>query len=75
MRLDDVDDRDGARPRAPAISNLVSFDDGRALVTFIAVPVLRNDALNGIVYVGIEHRGWLDFLNRLSGRRAARRSR
>ena len=34
-------------------------------MTFVAVPVLRNDALNGIIYVGIEHRGWLDFLNRL----------
>ena len=50
--------------RAPAISNLVEFDQGRALVTFIAVPVLREDALHGIVYVGIEHRGWLEFLQR-----------
>src|SRR5688500_3594337 len=51
--------------RAPAVSNLVAFGAGRALVTFVAVPVLRADALNGIIYVGIEHRGWLDFFNRL----------
>jgi signal transduction histidine kinase/ActR/RegA family two-component response regulator len=48
--------------RAPAISNLVSFENGRVLVTFVAVPVLRKNRLNGIVYVGVEHRGWHDFL-------------
>ena len=50
--------------RAPAFSNLVPFNDGKALMTFIAVPVLREDALTGIVFVGIEHRGWLEFLKR-----------
>ena len=50
--------------RAPAFSNLVTFRDGKVLMTFIAVPVQREDALTGIVYVGIEHRGWLEFLKR-----------
>ena len=50
--------------RAPAFSNLVSSGDGKALLTFVAVPVVREDALIGIVYVGIEHRGWLEFLKR-----------
>jgi signal transduction histidine kinase/ActR/RegA family two-component response regulator len=63
MKLDEATARAVLTERAPAISNLVAFDDGRTLVTFIAVPVLRKGVLNGIVYVGIEHLGWLDFLN------------
>ena len=63
LRLDEATVKSVLSERAPAISNLVAFDDGRVLVTFIAVPVLRKEALNGIVYVGVEHRGWLDFLN------------
>jgi signal transduction histidine kinase/ActR/RegA family two-component response regulator len=63
LRLDEATVKSVLSERAPAISNLIAFDDGRVLVTFIAVPVLRKEALNGIVYVGVEHRGWLDFLN------------
>ena len=48
--------------RTPAISNLVSFDDGRILVTFVAVPLVRNGQLRGIVYAGIGHRAWHEFL-------------
>jgi signal transduction histidine kinase/CheY-like chemotaxis protein len=48
--------------RTPAISNLVSFDDDRILVTFVAVPLVRNGTFGGIVYAGIGHRAWHEFL-------------
>ena len=62
LKLDEPTAAAVTATRAPSISNLVAFEGGRALVTFIAVPILRDRALNGIVYVGVEHRGWLGFL-------------
>jgi signal transduction histidine kinase/CheY-like chemotaxis protein len=62
LKLDEATVGAVVTTRAPAISNLVTFENGQVLVTFIAVPVLRDNAIKGIVYVGVEHRGWLDFL-------------
>jgi len=50
--------------RAPAVSNLLVSADGQAYVTFIAVPVIRGPDVKSVLYVGIEHKGWLDFLRR-----------
>ena len=50
--------------RAPAVSNLLVSADGKAYLTFIAVPVIRGPDVTAVLYVGIEHRGWLDFLRR-----------
>jgi signal transduction histidine kinase len=50
--------------RAPAVSNLLVSADGKAYLTFIAVPVIRGPDVRSVLYVGIEHKGWLDFLRR-----------
>jgi signal transduction histidine kinase len=53
-----------AKSRAAEISNLVSAGNGEFHFTYLAVPVLREGAVKAVVYIGIEHSGWLEFLHR-----------
>jgi len=56
-----------ARVRAsgqPVVSNLVAPDGGRVILTYIAVPMHRARHPHDILYVGVEHAGWLEFLRR-----------
>jgi len=55
--LDDV-----RRSGEPAVSNVIRGVKSRGLITFVVVPVLRDKSLSGYLYVGIEHRRWLDML-------------
>ena len=48
--------------KAPAVSNLILTDRSDILVTFLAMPVMRRDTLYATLYLGIEHRHWLDLL-------------
>jgi signal transduction histidine kinase/ActR/RegA family two-component response regulator len=50
--------------RAPAVTNLLRTQDGSAWLTFIVVPVMRQDAVPAVLYVGIDHSAWLEFLRR-----------
>jgi signal transduction histidine kinase/CheY-like chemotaxis protein len=45
----------------PFFSNLLPIGDG-AFVTYVSVPILRDGAFGGSVYIGIGSDGWLDFL-------------
>ena len=49
---------DGLRP---VFSDLREVGGG-SFVTFVAVPVLRDEASRGSLYVGIDQHGWLEFL-------------
>ncbi len=62
LRIDDETAAAVSLKREAAISNLQRFEEGQALVTFIAVPVVREGTLHAIVYVGVGSRGWLAFL-------------
>ena len=55
--LDDV-----SHSGEPAVSNVIRGNTSRGLITFVVVPVLREKSLAGYLYVGIEHRRWLDML-------------
>jgi signal transduction histidine kinase/ActR/RegA family two-component response regulator len=46
------------------ISGLVSTAQGKSHLTYIAVPVLRGGEPKAVFYIGIEHAGWLAFLQR-----------
>ena len=48
--------------RAPFISNLTPSAGGQLLMTYVAVPVIRQGQPVGVLFAGIEHRSWLDFL-------------
>ena len=50
--------------KTPAVSNLLVTADGKAYLTFVAVPVVRDGEVRSVLYVGIEHAAWLDFLRR-----------
>jgi signal transduction histidine kinase len=49
--------------KAPRVSNLVALPGG-AYLTFVAVPVLRDGAVVGVLYAGVDHNSWLAFLRR-----------
>jgi len=48
--------------RAPAISNLVASSDPLAWTTYIAVPAMRDGEIRHILYIGVDDRAWLAFL-------------
>jgi signal transduction histidine kinase/ActR/RegA family two-component response regulator len=50
--------------RDVAISGLISTADDKSHLTYIAVPVLRGGAPKAVFYIGIDHAGWLAFLQR-----------
>jgi len=52
------------KTRAVVISGLVSTADGKSHLTYISVPVLRGAETKAVFYIGIEHAGWLAFLQR-----------
>ena len=48
----------------PAISDLVSTSDGKTHLTYLAAPVVRGGQITSVLYVGVESRRWLQFLQR-----------
>jgi signal transduction histidine kinase len=59
----DEETLDGLRRSGePAVSDLIRGERSRVLITFVVVPVVRDKSLAGFLYVGIEHRRWLDML-------------
>ena len=50
------------KTREPAVSDLIAASEGARYYTFVAVPMARNGAIDRVMYVGIEHGAWLDFL-------------
>jgi PAS domain S-box-containing protein len=52
------------RGEEAAVSDLVRSGDGKRMATFIAVPVLREDVVVGVLYASITNDGWLALLQR-----------
>ena len=50
------------RGREPLVTGLSPIDGSR-FMTYIAVPVIQGDSVQGVVYAAIEHAHWLRFLS------------
>ena len=50
------------RTLEPAVSNLIATTNPVAYTTYIAVPVVRDNAVRYVLYAGIDHTTWLAFL-------------